>query len=681
MRILTWLATAGIVCAVSTSAPALTININYTDAANVGFNDPAPRSSIDGNSGTTLGAQRKNAFEIAISFWENAMVGGGVATIDAGFSNLFCANNQAVAGQASPTSVIRGGSALRSNTWYSVALANALTGTDNEPGSEMFATFNAQLDQNCIAGVSFYYGFFFTPGPSQTNFIEVAWHEIGHALGFVSLVDPTTGAKFQGFDDIFSVFLEDHSTGEMWPDMSNAERQASAIDGNDLHWVGPYTASAAGVYSAGFSGTHARMYAPNPVEPISSVSHVSTSFSPNELMEPIATNSSTSHATKAMFADMGWVMSAFPTHTPTRTPTRTTTPTRTPTRTPTPTRTATTGPSPSATWTPLPVDNDHFVLYKVTAPKKDAGGAVLANQVLDKPWVVTIDDVHLSDADDAENFEVQKTIDLALPAEKNGEGGPASPNLHLLAYKAKSGKESVAPADAGGDFAKPARHLKRTWNLVNQLGSIHVESKKVAAVLVPAAMSVSSAPAAPGDSTHYVCYAIKPTKDVTDQTPDAGKGTGKFSKTLQAYFSDELGDCVVDKEGAPSFAGRPVAGTCLFDLKKPTMLCNPMTKTAVVPPRQTTASISTSTPSTAFSLLCYKAGLASKVTSAAAATLASLSVGDSVGQSKHVQRSVKGDNPLQVRAANQFPAPRILDTKKIDGVCLPTYVDAVSLSP
>ena len=51
------------------------------------------------------------------------------------------------------------------------------------------------------------------------------------------------------------------------------------------------------------------MYAPSPAEPGSSVSHYSTSLSPNELMEPSYTSANHNlDRTVALFDDIGWVV-------------------------------------------------------------------------------------------------------------------------------------------------------------------------------------------------------------------------------------------------------------------------------------------------------------------------------------------------------------------------------------
>ena len=41
------------------------------------------------------------------------------------------------------------------------------------------------------------------------SFVNVALHELGHGLGFVSFVNESTGANPFGMPDIFSVFTLD----------------------------------------------------------------------------------------------------------------------------------------------------------------------------------------------------------------------------------------------------------------------------------------------------------------------------------------------------------------------------------------------------------------------------------------------------------------------------------------
>jgi hypothetical protein len=63
-------------------------------------------------------------------------------------------------------------------------------------------------------------------------------HELGHGLGFQTFVGAGTGSLLSGKPDIFSHFMFDETTGLHWDEMTNAQRQASAISGGNLSWDG-----------------------------------------------------------------------------------------------------------------------------------------------------------------------------------------------------------------------------------------------------------------------------------------------------------------------------------------------------------------------------------------------------------------------------------------------------------
>lgn len=64
------LLTSLVVLSLSSSAfGAATIVIQNGDAAGVGFNDTTAVAPIGGNTGTTLGQQRLNAFQFAANIW------------------------------------------------------------------------------------------------------------------------------------------------------------------------------------------------------------------------------------------------------------------------------------------------------------------------------------------------------------------------------------------------------------------------------------------------------------------------------------------------------------------------------------------------------------------------------------------------------------------------------------
>ena len=337
--------------------------------------------------------------------------------------------------------------------------------------------------------------------------------------------------------------------------------------------------------------------------------------------------------------------------------------------------------TPTATPTTGPGGVDNFVAYKVKAPKEDVGGVPIPNKnQLPSPWVVTVNDTHIDDIDplnddDPENFEVKKVKSLLNPAIINTDLTPLDPALHYLRYQMKLAKQGI---NGGSSPAKAVKHKKRRWQLQNEFGTINVISKKASAVLIPAAKSLASPPANPGDNNHFICYQVTASKETSDQTPG-----GKFRKDLQAYFADQFIDCLNDASGNPSFDGTPVQNRCLFDLKKVKELCNPMDKNSVLPPRETLAFISGSNATTTTSLLCYQAKRASKFTNSDAATLVGVTVGSKIDpkQSKHLKRRVKDGNPVYTAPGNLFPRPNLLDTNKEELACIPTDVLGVSLVP
>ena len=204
-------------------------------------------------------------------------------------------------------------------------------------------------------------------------------------------------------------------------------------------------------------------------------------------------------------------------------------------------------------------------------------------------------------------------------------------------------------------------------------------------------------------------HQVRAAKELSDQTPgtcdraaplnpsgpclddtDCGGAAGscqrpKLRKDLQAFFEDELDDCALNRDGGVSLPGQPAEGMCLFDLRKPRELCNPVDKSAVVAPREghDVAVISGSTATTSASLLCYQAKLASKFANATVAALGGAAVGDKLvpKQAKHLKRRVKDGNPIYIAPGNLFPVPTIVDTSGQAMVCVPTDVISVTALP
>ncbi|MFQ3226719.1 MAG: hypothetical protein ACI8RW_000097 [Porticoccaceae bacterium] len=289
---------------------ATTISLVNNDGSGEGFNDPAaPFSGQTGNTGTTLGQQRLNVFAAAADYWEQRIVSSVTISVGINFDPLTCNSSGAVLGSAGPNSVFRDfAGAPLSSTWYVGAVTNSITGSDADTNaSDISARFNSDIDNNnsCLNGTNWWYGID-SPAPGGTiSLFDTVLHEIGHGLGVVSLVGQD-GTKFLGFNDAYMAQLFDETTGLFWRNMSNAQRVASAINTGNLVWRGVNADSNSGHLNAGLTNGHIRMFAPNPFQAGSSVSHWDTALSPDELMEPSATLTSDDTSTIQLLKDVGW---------------------------------------------------------------------------------------------------------------------------------------------------------------------------------------------------------------------------------------------------------------------------------------------------------------------------------------------------------------------------------------
>jgi len=291
-----------------------TITVVNLDGPGEGFNDPEDPdtdSTTGGNGGTSLGAQRLIAFQYAADIWGRLLDSRVEIKVGANLDPLPCAPTSGILGQAGSEYPIRDfpGAPLI-NTWYPAALANSLAGTDLDPfNDDIGATFNSDIGEATCLPNGWYYGLDGNPPAGKLDFVSVVLHELGHGLGFQTFVTLGTGAKFIGRNDTFMLNLEDHSTGQLYPDMTDAARIDASIDTGDLHWVGPNVIAESGSLAAGRDDPsgHVEMYAPNPQQSGSSVSHFSTSLRPDELMEPSYTGANLEVGlAEALMQDIGW---------------------------------------------------------------------------------------------------------------------------------------------------------------------------------------------------------------------------------------------------------------------------------------------------------------------------------------------------------------------------------------
>ncbi len=259
-----------VLAGVAFAAQAATISISSRDPAGVGFNDPTPVAPVGGNPGTTLGEQRLIVYRYVANIWEAAIQSPVTITVSAGWEALTCTATSATLGSAGAWNIWHDFPNGVPDTWYPQALANKLAGvnlSDGIPEDPAFpgytnvdikTQFNVNLGKpGCLDGTPFYLGLDGNAG-AKVNFVETLLHELGHGLGFsVLTVQTSTGRRLApdgsafvvsgGLPSIWEGFMFDNTAGKTWLAMSNAERQASAINPLKLAWIGPQAVAGAAV--------------------------------------------------------------------------------------------------------------------------------------------------------------------------------------------------------------------------------------------------------------------------------------------------------------------------------------------------------------------------------------------------------------------------------------------------
>jgi hypothetical protein len=217
------------------------ITIVNSDAADEGFNDPTAATPVGGNTGTTVGQQRLLAFEHAAQIWEGLLDSSVEIRVHASFDALPCTATDGTLGGAFPSAVVSDPpNAPLAGVWYPVALANKFAGEDTEPAEDdINVRFNSEIGQpDCLPGTTWYYGLDAAHG-NDYDLVAVLLHELGHGLGFLTLVDESTGEEFLETPDVFETMILDTETNKHWTDMTRAERAASAVNTGSVVFDGP----------------------------------------------------------------------------------------------------------------------------------------------------------------------------------------------------------------------------------------------------------------------------------------------------------------------------------------------------------------------------------------------------------------------------------------------------------
>lgn len=340
----------------STAPSRATIEVVFNDPSNgcniTPWNDATPRTPAGGNPGTTLGEQRRNALARAAENLANEIRSPVPIRVQACWDDLEGDATSATLAQAGPYDLIANdrppfrlvdGLTIsgvapflqRNYTIYAAAPAGKQAGTrvcgmvgfDCADSYEIFATFNTRIDTSAALGDrGFYYGYSASACTANcdSDFVSTAMHEMTHGLGFIGLVNRddsqgTVGAKLSRYDDAYianvvAITGDGNTvpyTVRRFTEVSDAERGAALVSGGGLRWDGPEALNAATNPLRGLSppDNYPRLFAPNPVQPGSSLGHLTASG--NTLMLPTIINGiRTMGLALPMARNFGWSESA-----------------------------------------------------------------------------------------------------------------------------------------------------------------------------------------------------------------------------------------------------------------------------------------------------------------------------------------------------------------------------------
>ncbi len=152
---------------------------------------------------------------------------------------------------------------IRTGVNYSSTLANHLAKSEVVTGTHIELNLNSTVT----------WDFSTTSKAAGTESLYTTMiHEIGHGLGFLSLVDNEDGTYQGGTPSIFDYYLAEGSTSLI--SMGTDALRKAATTSTNVFWTGQYGNDA--------NGTPIKIYAPNPYEDGSSMSHLDFTVNTSE---------------------------------------------------------------------------------------------------------------------------------------------------------------------------------------------------------------------------------------------------------------------------------------------------------------------------------------------------------------------------------------------------------------
>lgn len=307
-----------------------------------GWNSTESRTPVRGNSGTTLGQQRRLAAQEAARLLTQQLRPRVPVRIQMCWSDLGDASgNSFTLAQAGPRYLevhdvgfgLHGPSLERPYTWYSAAAAAQQKGTTLcrfdggltcNDAFDVRATFNNKLD--LPGGASFEYGFTGSEA-GKSSFVSVAMHEILHGLGIFGLINLNAergpiGSKLRLndqlplWDDAYganvAAVANDGSSYREFLRISDEERAQALVSANLLRFSGR-TAIGSGPDSIlPPPNNFLRLHAPLTISAGSTYSHLASGGYGQQLMYPSigGTGIRSLGLAEGMLQDLGWRVTA-----------------------------------------------------------------------------------------------------------------------------------------------------------------------------------------------------------------------------------------------------------------------------------------------------------------------------------------------------------------------------------
>jgi len=248
--------------------------------------------------------EARNAFQYAVDIWSRTIKSDVTIRVFANWSFL---DNVTTLAFVTPTEVKNFSGSPNKDLWYPVTLAEKLAQKDINPTTEadIVATFNSRrtdwyfgTDGNCPA--------------DKMDLVSVVLHELGHGLGFSGTFRVSSSNGFYGSNDgqpkIYDNYLKNGLGQYLLEFQSGTLALANQITSNSVTFASPVARK--------LSATSAdpRIFAPNPYEGGSSISHVDQGTyenTINALMTPYADFGKVSHdcgpLVRGIFYEMGWL--------------------------------------------------------------------------------------------------------------------------------------------------------------------------------------------------------------------------------------------------------------------------------------------------------------------------------------------------------------------------------------